>query len=230
MSLHDFAPVSRRVPGRSNRQRFERRTRRSRQARLKAVLNAWSPAYPSLPPALGRGRKSAGAGARGVVDLSPFEFWTKSQTWCRRRRGSIGIATTGYSRRITSSGGPLRRWQSGALASNAKPQPADPGGDGTGVCSDANHKAPLARHIADCLGQAYGSDTSKAPLRRGRLAFRVPPVGARETAPHGSQGWATSPDHKPLTAPHSVAEVPSAAHVHRKGLPVQHLRGREACR
>ena len=60
---------------------------------------------------------------RGPTALSTSRRLSSSIVWptsCRRR-GSTDTATTGCLRRITSSGGPSRRWRSATSASNARP-------------------------------------------------------------------------------------------------------------
>ena len=53
-----------------------------------------------------RGQKSSRPDANGVVELSPFAYRTGWPMSCRGR-GSTGSATTGCSRRLTTSGEPV---------------------------------------------------------------------------------------------------------------------------
>jgi hypothetical protein len=86
-----------------------------------------------------------------------------------RRRGSTGIATTGCLRRITSSGGPSRRWRSGGdwlvFRRNRCLSPAAGPAAGKGRETQGNRdrhrllrsrSQSLARHLADCLGETPG--------------------------------------------------------------------------
>ena len=81
-------------------------------------------------PLPGSGPAAAGSphGREPMVSWSSrrLSSWTGSPI-SSRRRGSTGIATTGYLRRITSSGGQSRRWRSGTSASGATPRPAGEG-------------------------------------------------------------------------------------------------------
>ena len=87
-------------------------------------------------PLPGSGPAAAGSphGREPMVSWSSrrLSSWTGSPI-SSRRRGSTGIATTGYLRRITSSGGQSRRWRSATLASGARPRPAGHGNDGHGM-------------------------------------------------------------------------------------------------
>jgi hypothetical protein len=71
----------------------------------------------------GRDRKSTRPGANGVVELSPFQFWTASPI-SSRRRGSTGIGITASLHPTTSSGPPSRRSRSGTSASGKRPRRA----------------------------------------------------------------------------------------------------------
>jgi hypothetical protein len=101
-----------------------------------------------------------------------------------RRRGSTGIATTGCLRRITSSGGPSRRWRSGGdwlvFRRNRCLSPAAGKGRETQGNRDRHRllrsrSQSLARHLADCLGETPG------PGGRG-VSARVSSVRRRHPA------------------------------------------------
>ena len=69
--------------------------------------------FPGTKPPTGSGPAAAESpGGRGPMASSSshrLSFWTGSPISCRHR-GSTGIGITEYSRPITSSGGPSRRW------------------------------------------------------------------------------------------------------------------------
>ena len=92
------------------------------------------------------------------------------------RRGSTGIATTGYSRRITSSGRPSRRRPAEhRQAARRRCRRA------CGQCACRRRlrrlmrQTALQRHLADCLGQAHGTGG-------GGVSARVPELRRRHPA------------------------------------------------
>ena len=85
--------------------------------------------YPRSRPGFSRWRRPAlkplFSRAVRTVAWNAIRGWTSWNGWpisCRHR-GSTGIAITGCSPRVTSSGPPSRRWPSGMSASRVMPRP-----------------------------------------------------------------------------------------------------------
>ena len=189
---------SRRAPRRLARESGDRRAARF-GARWIGICGRTSPAASSASDAAGHAVPRAGrvlawpSCARAAASVPPATAagWQKGQAPFADTNGaspcggSTGIATTGCLRRITSSGPPSRRRRKGKISKQWEAMNGGHGNDGraTGGCCDATHatpKAPLARHVADRMGQAHGSggggvSTPVPSVRRRHPAHRVTP-------------------------------------------------------
>ena len=150
---------------------------------------------PGTRPPTGSGPAAAasprGRGPTASSNSRRLSFWTG---WpiSSRRRGSTGIAITGCLPRITSSGPPSRRSRSGTSASDARPRPAGMGATVMPRKAAATRlsKAPLARHLTDCLGETHGPGG-------GGVSARVPELWRRHPADrvhHGAGADSEDPD------------------------------------
>jgi hypothetical protein len=139
----------------------------------------------------GRGRKSTRAGANGVVELTPFEFLDRLADLVppprKHRHRYHGVFAPNHNLRPAVTALAKREHRRAARGRDRRVWGRRSRHGRMLRCEPRDAKAPLARHLPDCLGEADGPGG-------GGVSARVPELRRRYSADRVHHGAGADPE------------------------------------